>query len=219
MDRSRVAILIPAFNEEITISAVVHEVRGAGVPIVIDDGSSDQTARIAEDAGAIVVSHPKNKGYDMAIRTGLQWAVDRDFLVAVTFDADGQHLLSDLIRVLICLEDGAKVVIGIRDRFQRESEKLGSFITRLAWGVRDPLCGMKGYDLAAVSRHWVPPTFNSVGMEMAIRLVLAGERTDQIEISTRDRSDQSRFSASFMANMVILKAIVRLLWRFGKAQR
>jgi len=91
---SRVFVIIPAYNEEVRIAAVISGVR-ASVPdaevVVINDCSRDDTAFAARQAGAIVVSHPFNMGYGAAIQTGYKYARDKGCDCLVQLDADGQH--------------------------------------------------------------------------------------------------------------------------------
>jgi len=91
LNSSRVAIVIPAFNESKMIASVVTGLSAYGVPIVVNDGSTDNTEQLARDAGAIVVSHTLNSGYDKAIASGLARAIAEGFDFAITADGDGQH--------------------------------------------------------------------------------------------------------------------------------
>ena len=91
MDRCRVALVIPALNEEKTIYEVVKESLKFGLVVVVDDGSVDQTAKFAELGGAVVVSHEKNKGYDSALNSGFIKAESLGCEYIITLDADGQH--------------------------------------------------------------------------------------------------------------------------------
>jgi len=93
MDK-RVAVIIPAYNEEKTIAGVVRGVRGLGQEyqvIVINDSSRDNTTRNAEAEGAIVVELPVNLGIGGAVQTGFKYAFDRGFDACVQVDGDGQH--------------------------------------------------------------------------------------------------------------------------------
>ena len=87
----KLAIVIPAHNEEETITNVVRDVSNYGVPIVVDDGSNDSTGILAEKMGATVLRHSTNLGYDAAIETGFAHAAKISANIVVTFDADGQH--------------------------------------------------------------------------------------------------------------------------------
>lgn len=110
------AVVIPCFNEGTSIAALVPAVR-EHLPrvIVVDDGSTDDTAALAEGAGAVVVGHERNRGKGAALRTGLSLALKLGFEWAVTLDGDGQHGPDDLPSFLRCArESGASLVIGNR---------------------------------------------------------------------------------------------------------
>lgn len=114
---SRVSILIPAFNEEAGIAAVLDDVRremdASGVEyevIVIDDGSTDKTGQLARSKGAIVIAHDTNAGYGAAIKSGIERA---RFEWLVIMDADGSYAAKDLISILPA--DGSfAMIVGAR---------------------------------------------------------------------------------------------------------
>jgi hypothetical protein len=115
-----VNVVIPAYNEAATIRSVVaslpDEVCGHTVePIVVSDGSGDETARRAESDRSIVVEHPVNQGQGGALKTGFEIAERNGAAVVVTMDADGQHPAGELDR-LVCpiVEDEADYVMGSR---------------------------------------------------------------------------------------------------------
>jgi polyprenyl-phospho-N-acetylgalactosaminyl synthase len=97
-------VLVPAHNEARVIAGVVAELkRQAHRIVVIDDGSSDQTAEVAAECGAIVLRHPINLGQGAALQTGIEFALARSAELIVTFDADGQHRTADIGRLLDAL--------------------------------------------------------------------------------------------------------------------
>ncbi len=111
-------VVIPAYNEEKNISDVVQKVRSSNVDIdvvVVNDGSTDNTARQAKAAGAIVLNLPLNIGIGGAVQTGYLYAMQRGYDVVVQIDGDGQHDPEDLPCLLDKLErDEADMVIGSR---------------------------------------------------------------------------------------------------------
>jgi polyprenyl-phospho-N-acetylgalactosaminyl synthase len=97
MDLGKVYVVIPAYNEGTAIFRVVSDVKRAGYSVVvIDDGSSDATAEQAWAAGATVIKHPFNLGQGAALQTGIDYALTQAADCIVTFDADGQHRVSDI---------------------------------------------------------------------------------------------------------------------------
>lgn len=110
-------IVIPAFNEASVIADVVSDVRSVFEHVVcVDDGSRDDTAERAWQAGAYVVRHPVNLGQGAAIQTGIEFARSRPGArVFATFDADGQHRVQDVIRMIDRLTgEDLDIVVGTR---------------------------------------------------------------------------------------------------------
>ncbi|RZV10893.1 glycosyltransferase involved in cell wall biosynthesis [Natrinema hispanicum] len=113
-------IVIPAYNEGETIRSVVESlpetIRGYAVqPVVVSDGSADDTAANAEYNGTIVVEHPVNQGQGGALKTGFQIALDRGASIVVTMDGDGQHPVDGLEQLVApVIEDKADYVMGSR---------------------------------------------------------------------------------------------------------
>ncbi len=116
--KPKILIIIPAFNEETSIRAVIEGVR-AHQPeadiVVVNDGSTDRTADIAGSCGVTVLSHPFNMGIGATMQTGFKYALMKDYDIAVQVDGDGQHpadQIEDLVSSL--LGSGADLVVGSR---------------------------------------------------------------------------------------------------------
>jgi len=116
----RIVAVVPAFDEEAAIGAVVAEIRAVDPfidVVVVDDGSTDATADVARAAGAAVVRLPFNLGIGATVQTGFRYALEQGYDVAVRLDGDGQHDASELPKLLAALEGGeADVVTGSRFR-------------------------------------------------------------------------------------------------------
>lgn len=210
MDRSRIALVIPAYNEAATIAAVVSAAKSYGQPIVVNDCSQDDTAFAAEAAGAVVVNHEANQGYDGALNSGFKEAARLKYDFIITLDADGQHdptLLQDFIGRLT---DGAPLVLGVRSSKARVAERIFALYTRVRYGVLDPLCGMKGYRLDVYESVGCFDSYNSIGTELMLRAVSAGVVFEQIRFQVRERLDAPRFGRLISANLRILRAL--LIW-------
>jgi len=116
IQNNEVLIVVPAYNESATIEKVINEIHRIGFAcVVIDDGSEDDTARLAKNAGADVLSLPFNAGVGAALRCGFRYAVEKGFTAVIQCDADGQHQ-SNLFHCLISTanESGADFVLGSR---------------------------------------------------------------------------------------------------------
>ena len=125
----RVVVVLPALDEEDTVGAVIRSMPDAidgirVVPVVVSDGSTDRTAAVARDAGALVTELPMNRGGGLALRVGYEIALELDAEIVVTMDADGQHLPEELpVMLAPILADEADYVNGSRllGEFERES--------------------------------------------------------------------------------------------------
>lgn len=219
MDRSRIGIIIPAYNEAATIGEVVKSVVGLGIPIVVDDGSGDQTVELAAAAGAVVVSHAGNLGYDAALNSGFACADEYACEFAITIDADGQHNPGLLPAYITALENGADIVIGIRDRKQRFAEHIFSFASRLFWNISDPLCGLKGYSLSLYKELGHFDSYGSIGTELSIYASRQKKQIIQIPCATRDRADLPRFGRRLSGNFRIFRALFYVLTQSNKSPR
>lgn len=207
MDRSRVALVIPAFNEASTISDVVVAARNYGQPIVVNDKSSDGTGEIAKAAGALVVNHIENLGYDKALSSGFSEAARLQYDYIVTLDADGQHDPS-LLREMVCaLEADADLVLGVRSSKARWAEHVFGVYTRVRYGILDPLCGMKGYRRSLYDSVGRFDSYNSIGTELMLRGVAAGAVFKQVHFQVRERLDAPRFGRAIAANIRILRSL------------
>ena len=111
-----VCAVIPAYNEAARVAPVVRGVLERGVtPLVVDDGSADDTSAVATDAGATVLRLPENRGKGVALKTAFGWAVERGLDAVVTMDADGQHDPAELPKFLRQAErKRADIVVGSR---------------------------------------------------------------------------------------------------------
>jgi len=165
-EKSDILVVIPAYNEEANISSVIDEVKRSAVTadiIVVDDGSRDKTAEIAEKAGVGVLRLPFNCGIGASVQTGFKYARDRGYAICVQIDGDGQHdaaFLPSLVKEI--KEDKVDVVIGSRF-LQKEGykstalrmcgiwifQKLNSFV--LGQYISDSTSGFRAYNKRAIN--------------------------------------------------------------------
>src|SRR4051794_20150296 len=108
-------VVLPALNEERNLGDVIPELRQAWpgcVVLVVDDASSDGTARVAREQGALAVTLPFHLGYGGAVQAGIKYGLRLSFPVVVTFDAGGQHGPADVLPLVEAVRAGADVAIG-----------------------------------------------------------------------------------------------------------
>jgi glycosyltransferase involved in cell wall biosynthesis len=199
IDPTQVSIVIPAFEEEHGIGPVVERVVATAAwceVLVVDDGSSDQTAERAQAAGARVVRHPYNKGNGAAVKTGIRAARGE---IVLLMDADGQHDPADVLRVLepIGVHD---MVIGARaSKDQGSVRALGNWIfTRLAsWLTGRTIPDLtSGFRAARRERlleilHLLPNGF-SYPTTSCLAFIKAGHNVAFVPITAHRRVGQSK---------------------------
>lgn len=144
--------LIPAWNEAPRIGSVLKGVSAYLPVLVVDDGSTDDTAALAESTGAYVVRHERNLGKGAALMTGFTWALERGYDAVLTLDADGQHDPADIPKFIAAYRENAgDLIIGRRDfnvmPFPRHyTNPLGSWL--LSRALRMPILdNQSGYRL------------------------------------------------------------------------
>lgn len=199
----KVAIGIPAYNEEKNIASVISKLSKFGYSIIVcDDGSDDQTNQIAEKMGALVITHKKNLGYGAAIGSLFFKAKDMGLDVLVTMDADGQHRPKDVKAVLDpILKEEADIVIG--SRFLVENKEMPSYrktgikmITKLAntaldKQITDSQSGFRGYNKKVFSA--ISPSESGMGVsnEILIKASKQGFKIDEVPIKVSYEGDTS----------------------------
>jgi glycosyltransferase involved in cell wall biosynthesis len=199
------AVVIPCFNEGASIAALVQEVRQQ-VPrvMVVDDGSTDDTAALAAAAGATMLSHARNLGKGAALRTGLSAALACGFERALTMDGDGQHQPQDVPGFLRCAEQThAPLVIGNRMHHPQAipwhrrqvnrwmSRRLSERAGRL---LPDSQCGFRLVDLKVWAGMPLQTDHFEIESEMLLAFVRAGYRVEfvPIQVVGRGRSSHIR---------------------------
>lgn len=184
--RTDALVVIPAYNEAATIGSVVVEARTvAGEVLVVDDGSADATAELAEAAGARVVRHEVNRGKGKAIENAFEYARENDWQYLVLLDGDWQHRPKEAETLLsACAEGPDHIIIGSRylegDRddtslYRRVGQRILDRITEANTGysVTDSQSGFRAFDRTAIETLAV--TDEGFGVESQM-LASANER-------------------------------------------
>src|SRR3990167_4646485 len=151
---SKIIAVVPAYNEAKTIGLVIPDLkRYVQEIIVVNDGSFDETEKIAKFSGVIVLSHAINRGLGASLQTGFKKALEKNADYILTFDADGHHRSSDIPRLLQSLEkEKADVAIGSRSFSGRKTplvrkiyNKIADYIGFVIFGlyVRDTQSGLR----------------------------------------------------------------------------
>ncbi len=219
-------IIIPAYNEEVTIGAVIKEIR-THIPdfdiVVVDDGSTDSTASVARSSGVTVLSLPFNMGIGTAVQTGYKYAQRKGYPVAVQFDADGQHIAEEVNSLIgpLLREESDFVVgsrflskgsyrvgwargLGIRILSAVISSVLGSRIT-------DPTSGFRAAsrDVIEFFSRYYPDDYPEP--ESLVLLHKAGFRIQEVPVRMRQRTGGRSSITPLRAFYYMVKVLLAIL--------
>ncbi len=227
----RTLVFIPAWNEEGTVAAVIAGVRDrlpdADV-LVVDDGSVDDTAAVAREAGALVASLPFNQGLGAALQTGYLYALRQGYDLCAHLDADGQHPPAEVARLLDEVRaDRADLVIGSRYRDPGEAEgddyrptisrRIGTSVFRffltLATRQRftDTTSGMRAANrrvMELFSENYSPDFAEIESLQLAVR---EGLRVEEVPVRMLERVGGSSFLTPLRSAFFIFKGLIVLL--------
>lgn len=208
----KTAIIIPAFNEENTISEVITSASTLGDVIVVNDCSDDHTKEKIVRSKATLIDNVVNLGYEKSIAAGLSYALHKSYVFAITIDADGQHFINDVEKAIKFLENGADVVVGNRAELPRIAEKIVSFLGKVIYDIKDPFCGLKGYRLELLKSGNLF-TFPSIASELLIGIVKGGGEVKQFEIETNRREHgKSTFDKNSLYTTIhFVKSFIRVI--------
>jgi glycosyltransferase involved in cell wall biosynthesis len=227
-------VFIPAWNEEENLPAVLDELHGelpdADV-LVVDDGSTDGTADVAREHGAAVVSFEHNRGLPAGIAAGYGYAAEHDYAWCGRVDADGQHPVTELVRLLERVRRGeCDVAVGSRfasgDGFEpyrytsSGPRRLGTALLRRSMRVAlrrpflDATSGMYAANARSLPVLARPYTTEAPEVEALLRLSEAGFRVDEVPVNMRERASgesKLRGKKSLLVVFTIIATLVGFL--------
>ena len=222
--RRAITAVIPAFNEERFIGSVVLKVRKqAETVIVVDDGSTDATAQVAAEAGAVVLSHPANRGKGAALNTAFRMVREHSPSVVVMLDGDGQHRPEELASVVApVLEGEADIVVGSRylakdykvPRHRVWGHRAFNLITRLSSGVAatDSQSGYRAFSPRAVEEISFHSNGFSVESEMQFLARERGLRFIEVPVTIRYTDPPKR--SVFGQGLVVINGVMQLTGQY-----
>ena len=231
--RTETLVFIPAWNEEANLPAVLDELRtelGECDVLVVDDGSTDGTATVAREHGAQVLSFGENRGLQEGIAAGYAYADAHGYEYVGRVDADGQHPVDELARLLTLVRSGeADVAVGSRfatgdgyEAYRYEpspSRRLGTSVLRRAMRTalgrpfHDATSGMYAAGRSAMAILGVPYTSGAPEVESLLRLRDAGLHVVEVPVHMRERaSGESKLRGSKAVRLVLTVASTLLLY-------
>lgn len=215
--------IIPAWNEERTIADVVRSVLSYATVVVVDDGSTDRTGKLAQAAGALVIRHRINRGLGAALGTGFAAARRLGADLAFTFDGDGQHAAKDIPRVLAPIVNGsADVVIGSRffgighmPGKRRLANRIGNLVTFVLFDVHvtDSQSGFRAFSRAALEKIQIATDGMEVSSEIIAEIHDKKLRVREVPITALYTAYSLSKGQSFWMG---LRTLVKLLLYWGR---
>jgi len=200
----KTCILIPSYNESRTIGKIVNEIKKMGFQvIVVDDGSIDDTGKIASDSGAIVMRHVKNLGKGASLKEGFNFILrTTNFDSVIIMDGDGQHNPKDIEKFVNHAKlSGSDIIMGNRMTFTKDMpiirlatnrlmSKLLSVVCRQ--GIPDTQCGFRLIRRSALKKLTLESNKFDLESEILIKASRKKIKIDSIPIDTIYRNEDSR---------------------------
>jgi glycosyltransferase involved in cell wall biosynthesis len=232
-------VFLPALNEEENLPAVLDELR-AGLPdakvLVVDDGSTDATAEVARAHGAEVLSFGENRGLREGVAAGYRWAHEHGYAFVGRVDADGQHPVEELRRLLDLVRSGAcDVAVGSRfvsgDGYEdfrytpSPGRRLGTALLRRGMSAAgspfaDATSGMYAANASALELLGEPYESGAPEVESLLRLSVAGLRVREVPVNMRERaSGESKLVGRRALRLVVTVVGTLLLYGVWKRLR
>ena len=214
-----VTIGIPAYNEEKNIASIIVKLKKFSSNIIIcNDGSTDSTGLIAKELGAIVINHQKNQGYGAAIKSIFLKSKEIGTKVLVTLDADGQHDVNEIDKLLKpIIDDKCDIVIG--SRFLSETENVPSYrklginvITKLTnasikKNLTDSQSGFRAYNKKVIEQVQLSDSGMGVSTEILIKASSKEFRIAEVPITISYGGDTSTHNPVTHGTSVIFSTI------------
>jgi len=215
----KITIGIPAYNEEKNIASIITKLKKITDSIIVcDDGSSDMTSEISKNLGAVVISHKKNMGYGVAINSIFQKSKEMNVDLLVTFDADGQHRVEDIEKVVEPIKNNkADLVIGSRFLDNKSNipnyRKIGiKVITQVTNAsikkkLTDSQSGFRAYNQRVLSQ--ISPSDMGMGIstEILIKASSKGLRITEVPITVLYEGDTSTYNPVSQGTSVLISTI------------
>ena len=215
---AKVTAILPAYNEELCISSVILcSKKYVDKVIVVDDGSTDNTANIAKLAGAQVISHSSNKGKGAALKTGFKAAKESEIIV--TLDSDGQHnpkeipkLINPIINGEADIVNGSRYINGNKKdtpSYRRIGQSILDKITNLSSGLNstDSQSGFRAFARYTIPAFRFSCTDFGIESEMLTDASNVGLRVKEVEIGVRYDMDSSTKNPINHGLSVLIKVV------------
>ena len=219
----KTCVLIPSYNEEKTIGNIVKDVHNLGFDVfVVDDGSTDDTEKIANEAGAIVLRHRKNEGKGFALRNGFNYILNLDYNAIITMDGDGQHSVKDIEKFITAAQTNTAIGVIVGNRmFNIKDMPFIRILTNIFMSfiisifcrqeVSDTQCGFRLVKRVVLENIKLLTSNFEIESEMLIRASRLGYKISSIPIETIYHIKSSKISP-IIDTFRFIKFMLKEIW-------
>ena len=207
MEKDQIIILIPSHNEIDTLKKICLDIKKLHLKIiVVDDGSNDGTSHWLRKNSFNFIKNKKKIGYEKSLVFGINYIVKKSKAkYLITFDADGEHQVKDLIKIINNLKKkDVDMIIGNRNKFNRWSEYILSFLFFIKFGIKDPLSGFKVYSIQKLKYLKNKIKNNSYLIDIILQFKKKKFILKNIPIKVNKRVDNPRVGNNLLINLKIL---------------
>lgn len=218
----KICVLIPTYNEAKEIFGLIKKIRGQNLDVfVVDDGSTDNTAQIAEDNGAAVLRNKNNEGKGASLVKGFRYALDRNYDAVITMDGDGQHLPEDIPHFIdLARSPENQILIGNRMQATKSMPWVriltNKFMSWLISGlthqdIPDTQCGFRLIKKELLAKLNLRSNKYEIESEMLIRASRLGKKIVSVPIKTVYMNEVSRINP-FIDTLRFFRFVIKELW-------
>jgi hypothetical protein len=216
MAKLKIAILICSFNESRSVLRVIKEASRHGKVLLVNDGSTDNTEKIIKNLDIYKIKNKINEGYENCINKGLIFLKSKNYDYAITLDADGQHKISDLRKIITLINaKNYDFVITKRKNIKKLNEKILSKITKKKIGLSDILSGLKAYKLNIFTKQNIKDLLHNDVAATNYLIAILKRKKNYIEIlisSKRRVYGKSKFYSKIKNKIKIFSLIIKMLF-------
>jgi glycosyltransferase involved in cell wall biosynthesis len=217
-----ICAIIPAYNEAKTIGYLTEEIKKKGIDVlVIDDGSSDATGRVAKEKGAVVLKNKKTIGKGASLRTGFDFIINRNYDGIITLDGDGQHDPDNISQLIEKVKKSdAKVVIGNRMCSTKNmpfirwctNKLMSCFISLICKQyIPDTQCGFRYISMQTLKSLELTTSNFEIETEVLIEASKKGNKIYSVPIRTIYQDQVSKINP-FLDTLRFIRFIFRKKW-------
>ncbi len=218
----KTCVIIPTYNEACAIANIIKRIKQQGLEVVVvDDGSCDNTYRIAEDNGAVVLRNPDNEGKGASLLRGFHYALNKDFDAVITMDGDGQHLPSEIpYFTRLAQYSNSGILIGNRMLKRKDmplvrvltNQFMSWFISSLArQKIPDTQCGFRLIKKEVLRKINLRTRKYETESEIIIKAARLGFKVESVPIKTIYNGEKSQINP-FIDTFRFIKFIIKELW-------